>query len=62
MTCPLNSFAFTLQPITLHMYSVVAAKWQFAQFDATCHHVISLARQSPIAPRLIQRAIGVDDL
>ena len=70
LACPLDSFAFSLDPISLHIEGAdadVSQSWQFVQFCATSRHVIALAaRQAPVPLRLTRRAValgalGVDD-
>jgi 4'-phosphopantetheinyl transferase len=66
LACPLNSFAFSLDPIKLQVDGVDAdasRSWQFVQFDATTRHVIALAvRHAPAPLRVARRAMTVAEL
>lgn len=65
LSCPLDSFAFGLDPITIRFHADATespSRWQFIQFDPTPKHVIALAafyaRSGPLG--LITRALASD--
>jgi 4'-phosphopantetheinyl transferase len=66
LACPLDSFAFGLDPITIRFCADCSedpATWQFVQFDPTPRHVISLAARHASTPlRVSRRTINFDEL
>jgi 4'-phosphopantetheinyl transferase len=77
LACPLDAFAFLLDPIAIRFRQDIAgdpANWRFAQFQATSKHVIALAMQRPAAPlpeasgaapaelRVIKRLVSMDEI
>lgn len=66
LACPLDSFAFGLDPITIRFRADVAddpATWQFMQWQPTARHLIALAVRRAAAPlRLIERAADPNEI
>jgi 4'-phosphopantetheinyl transferase len=77
LTCPMDAFAFGLDPIAIRFRSDIVddpANWQFAQFQATRRHVIAVAARRPVglgsptsraaSPelRVIQRIVSTDEI
>jgi 4'-phosphopantetheinyl transferase len=77
LACPLDAFAFSLDPIAIRFRRDIAddpANWRFAQFQATWKHVIAVAAGPPAAPlpaaseaapaelRVIQRLVSIDEI
>jgi 4'-phosphopantetheinyl transferase len=67
LSCPLDCFAFELEPIRIRFRAGVADdpdEWQFAQWRPTSRHVIALAAraQSRTPMRVIERAVKPDEI
>jgi 4'-phosphopantetheinyl transferase len=77
LACPLDAFAFSLDPIAIRFRRDIAddpANWRFAQFQPTGKHVIAVAMRRPAAPlpaasgaapeelRVIQRLVSIDEI
>jgi 4'-phosphopantetheinyl transferase len=66
LACPLDSFAFGLDPIAIQFRADLAddpAAWQFLQWRPTPLHLVALAVRRVAGPiRLIQRAVDQHEL
>jgi 4'-phosphopantetheinyl transferase len=67
LSCPLDSFAFELEPVRIRFRAAVADnpdEWQFAQWRPTSRHVIAVAvrARSRTPMRVIERAVDPGEI
>jgi 4'-phosphopantetheinyl transferase len=66
LSCPLEAFAFSFDPVRIHFLPQIAddsAAWQFRQWRPAAGHVIAVASRGAAAPlRVVERTIDQQEL